>query len=504
MNLELEHNGCPTLKAVRPGYLRPFAWLTHLEFSPCPISPRSRMLRLSQRDSHFDFRRPDLLATRLAFYAFAILLGHACIAAEESFSPVVVASVTETQISSGQRVVGTVQPLRTSTIGSAADGRVLEFLINQGDAVEQGQPLARLRTDTLMIELAAAKAELTLYEHLLAELKNGSRAEDIAEARANMLGAKSAMHTSATKLRRVKSLAASRATSASTLDDARERAEFTRYAFSASEALLKRIQLGPRVERIAQADARVELQKQKVRMIEDRLAKFTIRAPFDGYVSAEYTEVGAWISQGDPIAQVIQLNEVEVQAPITAEHAVQLRRGDTIRVEFPELPNQLITGTVDRIVPVADSRARTFPAYIRMQNTVRDGTPVLMAGMLARVDLPAGEKRIMPLVPKDALVLHAAERSVFVVDRDAKTDSDNQTGTARKVEVELGVAFRGRIQVRGDVHANDLVVVVGNERLRDGVRVAIQGPPVSDDAETDSILRSAGTQAADQSTRDSQ
>ena len=434
----------------------------------------------------------------------ALLACARCFASEAPLSPVVVATVLEKQISIGQRVVGTVEPLRASTIGSAAEGRVLEFLVNQGDAVKKDQPLARLRTDTLMIELSAAKAELTLNEQLLAELKNGSRPEDIEEARARMLGAKSAMETSAAQLRRVQSLAASRATSAASLDEALQRAEFSRFTFSAAEALLKRIQLGPRIERIAQADARVELQKQKVRLIEDRLAKFTIRAPFDGYVAVEYTEVGAWISQGDPIAQVVQLDEVEVQAPITAEHAVQLRRGDTIRVEFPELPNHLITGTVDRIVPVADSRARTFPAYIRLQNSLRDGTPLLMAGMLARVDLPAGEKHTMPLVPKDALVLNAAERAVFVVDRDASNGKHSALGTARKVDVELGVAVAGRIQVRGDVHADDLVVVVGNERLRDGDRVSIQGPPARDDPPADSVHRPAAAETADAASRVSQ
>jgi RND family efflux transporter MFP subunit len=416
---------------------------------------------------------------------------------------VVVARVVETEVSAGQRVLGTVQPLRTSTIGSAADGRVVEFLVNNGDAVQEDQPLARLRTDTLMIELAAAKAELSLYEQQLAELANGSRPEDIAEAQAKMLGAKAAMEVAAANLRRVESLAASKATSATALDEAKERAEFTRYVHSAAEALLKRVQLGPRAEQISQAEARFELQKQNVLLIEDRLAKFTIRAPFDGFVAAEFTEVGAWISQGDPIAQVIQLNEVEVESPVTAEYAVRLRPGDTIRVEFPELPDQLIVGTVDRIVPIADARSRTFPVYIRIPNQVRDGTPLLMAGMLARVELPAGQKQTMPLVPKDALVLDTSERSVYIVRLDGnaagenRTGTQNRTGTVQKVPVDLGVAVRGRIQIRGNVSAGDLVVVVGNERLRNDDRVQIQWEQVDDETATQSVVRSADIPAAE-------
>ena len=436
---------------------------------------------------------PQGPSLRIAVAGAMLLLPQTVFA--EGLSPVVVAPVIEAEVSAAQRVVGNVQPLRTSTIGSAADGRVLEFLVNQGDFVRRAEPLARLRTDTLMIELEAARAELRLNEQLLAELRNGSRPEEIAEARAKMLGAKAAMETAAIKLKRVKSLAASRATSALDLDEAHERAEFTRYVHVAAEELLKRIEEGPRVEQVAQAEARVELQKQKVLLIEDRLSKFTIRSPFDGFVAAEFTEVGAWISQGDPIAQVIELDSVEVEAPITAEYAVQLRRGDTIRVEFPELPNQLITGIVDRIVPIADSRTRTFPVFIRIQNEVSDGVPLLMAGMLARVDLPAGRKKSVPLVPKDALVLNAAERCVYIVDQDNNGPSQQATGTVRKVNVELGVAVRGRIQVRGEVNEGNLVVVVGNERLRDGDRVSVKRQPIAEDTSTP-IVRSADTQSA--------
>jgi RND family efflux transporter MFP subunit len=416
----------------------------------------------------------------------------------QDLAAVVVTRVIEAQVNASRRVVGTVNPLRSSTIGSAVDGRVVEFLINRGDPVKKNQPLARLRAETLEIELAAAEAELNLFEHQLAELENGSRSEDIDEARARMLGAQAAMKNASSRLKRLESLFGSRATAEADVEDARERAEFTRYVVSAAEALLKRIEAGPRVEQIAQAEARVELQRQKARLIEDRIKKHTVVAPFEGFVAMEFTEVGAWVTRGDPIAQVVQLDEVEIEAPTTAEYAVQLRRGDSIRIEFPELPGQLFTGKFARVVPVAAARSRTFPIYIRMTNPIRDGVPLLMAGMLARVELPTGQRQTMPLVTKDALVLNEKDRAVFVVDPDSPSPpteqtqtGTNPTGTARRVPVELGVAAGGLIQIRGAVRAGDLVVTVGNERLRDGDRVAILRVIENDVSALESVLHSA-------------
>lgn len=424
-----------------------------------------------------------MASTRLSvlksfFLVVFVVQGTSTLAQAPEPKPVVVANVIEAEVKSGRRVIGTVTPLRTSTIGSAVEGRVQSFLVNEGDAVEQGQILAQLQTATLEIERLAAKAELDLSIQQLAELENGSRPEDIAEADANMRSAKAALTNAETKLNRMETLSDRRAASPLELDDARENAEAAKFAFLATEALLKRIKEGARKETIAQAAAQVELQRQRLALIEDRIAKSAIKAPFDGFVSAEFTEVGAWITRGDPIVEVIELDEVEIEVPVTAETVVSLRKGDVIRVEFPELPNELLTGKIDRIVPLSANRARTFPVQIKLQNRIEEGTPLLMAGMLARVDLPAGQRQTLPLVPKDALVLNGNDRSVYVVDGSA----DNSVGVVRKVNVDLGVAVEDRIQVRGDIKVDDLVVVVGNERLIPDSEVKIVGgfEPITD------------------------
>jgi RND family efflux transporter MFP subunit len=392
----------------------------------------------------------------------------------QEIKPVVVAIVIEADVRAGQRVVGTVKPLRTSRIGSALDGRVLEFLVDEGQMIRKGQTLAQLATRTLEIEQAAATAEHQLALSRLAELENGSRPEDIAEADAIMQAAKATAKNADSQLERMESLARGSASSLGELDDAKERADAAMFSLKATQALLKRIKEGPRKEAIAQAEAQVELQKQKLELINDRLMKSTITAPFDGFVSAEFTEKGAWINRGDPIVEIIQMDEVEILAPVTVETVVGLRKGDAIRVEFPEIPNQILTARVDRIVPVAAAQARTYPVYLRLKNKFKNETPMLLAGMLARVDVPVGQRMKLPLVPKDALVLNGKDRSVFVVDIDKKDSSiKSATGSVRKVAVELGVASDDRIQVIGEIKAGDFVVVEGNERLVPNSQVKI-------------------------------
>ena len=94
-----------------------------------------------------------------------------------------------------------------------------------------------------------------------------------------------------------------------------------------------------------------------------------------------------------------------------------------------------------------------------------------MAGMLARVDLPAGSARRLPLVPKDALVLSEGKRSVFLIEPDEKKPGE---GVAREVMVDLGIASGNLIQVSSKLKSGQAVAIVGNERLVDGQRVIMR------------------------------
>ena len=393
-----------------------------------------------------------------------------------------VARVIERELNVGHRVVGSVMPIQSSTVGTAVNGRVENFLVDVGDAVRKGDVLAELRTGTLEIELKAARAELTLRQEELQELRNGSRPEEISEARARMLAAKAIRQNESSNLTRLEQLVKRQAINPTDLDDARARAESTSQILIALQAALSRIESGPRAEQIAQAHARVALQEAQVELIEDRILKYTVRSPFDGFVTAEHTEVGEWVSDADPIADVIALEYVEILCNVPAEQALRLRRGRDIRIEFPELPGEVFTGRVDQVVPIADRRTRTFPVNIRLQNRMNEGRPLLLAGMLARAVLPTGDRTVMPLVPKDSLVLNGSRRSVFIVASAAESGS---SAKVRSVSVTLGVSDAGLIQVKGELKAGDVVVVRGNERLRDGQEVSVSPTAESDTSVAD-------------------
>lgn len=377
---------------------------------------------------------------------------------------VTVSELVERSIASTQVFVGTVEPVRRATIGAAVDGRIVEFPIDQGDRVEAGQKLAQLLTDTISLELAAAQAELRLREERLGELRNGSRPEEIEQARARLAAAEAR-----TRFARARSKRTEAAFESGRAVSEDEHEEMIAVAAEAQEAMLEARAVhelavaGPRAEVIAQAEAEVAVQRAVAERLSDQVQKHTVIARFAGYVVAEYTEEGAWVNRGGPVAEVVALDEVEVIAQVVEGDVPFIVPGQEVEVEVTALPGEKFRGRVVVTVPQADSRSRTFPVKVRVANKITEAGPTLKPGMLARVTLPVGNRQTATLAPKDAVVLGGRAPMLFVVDGSGEVGAE---GKARAVPVELGVASGPLIQVSGDIRPGDHVVVEGNERLR--------------------------------------
>lgn len=378
-------------------------------------------------------------------------------------APVVVARVQEREINVGQTFVGTVVPLRTSTVGSPVEGRVIEFSVNEGDRVKAGQRLVQLRTRTLEIELAGAKAERELRQHELAELEL-TRPKEIEQAEARMLAGKALMDFAASRLARDRDLQG-KVSNAITQDEYQEHvsaAEEARETYREKKSAWELANAGLWDKKIDQARARLAIQQETVLRLEDDIQEHTIVAPFDGYVTEEFTEMGQWIAKGSPVVQVVELESVDVEVPVPEAHVANLSVGARSRVEIGALSETMLQGEVVLVVPQADVRSRSFPVKIRVKNRIAPNGIWIKPGMFARVTLPVGDKGSALMVPKDALVLSERSTMVWVVQPEAKTPT---TGRVRPVSVELGLADDEWIEIRGELQPGQLVVIEGNERI---------------------------------------
>jgi RND family efflux transporter MFP subunit len=375
---------------------------------------------------------------------------------------VLVTAARSDTISEPRTFVGTIRPIRRSLVGSAAAGRVEEYLINEGDAVKAGQPIAQLRRGVILAELDAAKGQLAVRQAELGEMEK-SHQEEIEQAQARLNHAQALLAFRQSKVERSKALGASIARELYEEDSslAAQAAASVREA----QAALRLLTQGARQMKTEQARAWVEAQRAEVQRLQEQFDRHTMYAPFDGFVTAEHTEVGQWLMQGDPVAEIVELNVVDVEIAIVEDFIVNVHPGLEGRVEIPAQPGQPLPGVVAIVNPQADARARTFPVKVRVENQLVEGQPLLKAGMFARVTLAVGKPTPCVVVPKDAVVLGGPSPLVYVV------ASQGGKSAVRPVPVTLGPAQGTWIAAIGELKEGDPVVVEGNERLRPGQEV---------------------------------
>ena len=445
--------------------------------------------------------------------ALCVLFGPgAPAAAQMPPARVLVAEVQQRELAAGATFVGTVAASRTSMVGSPVEGRVVELLVEEGDDVKQNDPLARLRTRQLEIQLAAAKAEFSLRSWELAELSE-SLPEQIKQAQHRVLASQALKDFTASRLKRTKTLYDRKATSEDDLQEVSSAADGAEQKYLEDTSAWK-LAVATREEKLAQAQARLVAQQEEVNRLQDEIDEHTIRSPFDGYVTEEHTEIGQWIAKGAAVVEVVELKSVDVEVSVLESYAPRVRLGMPAQVTIGDLPGQpgagesrsrWWTAPVSAILPKADVRSRTFPIKVRLDNPTGPGGPAFKAGMSASVTLQVGTTAKVLLVPKDALVLGGRVPMVYVATPMPKQPTPqggppaggpppkgsppggppagpSPDSVASAVPVELGMAVDGLVEVRGDLKPGQRVVVEGNERLFPGrpLIVVEQQPPATE------------------------
>lgn len=241
------------------------------------------------------------------------------------------------------------------------------------------------------------------------------------------------------------------------LADARRRqaeASTLRGAIPASEIR----SLEAEVEIAAAAAARLEAEARQQRAL---LRRHAVQAPFAGVISEKLVEVGEWVAPGDAVLALVDTDALRIDFPVPQEYAgrlddqvnVLLGAGDGVRAE------------VIASVPVNDPTARTF-----LMRTAVPQELALLPGMSvrARLRLPAAQEQV--LVPRDALVRYPDGRvSVWLV---VAEEGDT---VARERFVRTGATRDSQAAVLEGLAAGQQVVVRGNEALRDGMILTVQG-----------------------------
>ena len=205
-----------------------------------------------------------------------------------------------------------------------------------------------------------------------------------------------------------------------------------------------------------QAQANLKVTQASVAQVKALQAYETLRAPFDGVITARYVDKGALLQNALPLVDVASIDRVKVTAFIGQDIATFVKVGDLATIVQDEKPERPIEGTVTRCSSAIDPRSRTMLCEIWLDNRQYRIYPGTYVHITLHVKAPA-----LPTIPSEALFSRGEALLVAVV-KDKKL---------KFVTIEPGMDDGKRVQIRSGLSKGDQVALNVPTELADGATV---------------------------------
>jgi RND family efflux transporter MFP subunit len=330
---------------------------------------------------------------------------------------------------------GNIQAITEAPILARADGYLERRMVDIGDRVKTGQPLAEIEAPEVDDQIRQAKASLqqvqASVDQAVANIERGRADEDLAKITAERWAALLAKGV------------------VSRQENDRYQSEY-RSLVAATKALEK----GLAVQRSNVAAAEANLAR-----LDNVQSYRLVKAPFDGVITQRNVDVGALVTAGNTLLfRVAQISTLRTYLNVPQANASEVWMGQPARVSVSNLPGRQFAGTVARTASSLDPASRTLLVEVHVPNA--DGA--LLPGMYARVDLTGSHSSGSLRIPSDALIVRAEGTEVAVV------------GDGHKVhlqKIEVGRDYGDRIEVIGGLSVGQTIIANPGDVVREGMEV---------------------------------
>lgn len=252
--------------------------------------------------------------------------------------------------------------LRQVSLAFNGSERIATLTVQEGDRVRAGQVLGTLDTRTLQLRIAQTEADIAAQRQTLLRLKNGSRPEEIAQARAQVEAAAADAELAQQQLERlqgVRQTTAGRAVSQQDLDAAGARRKVAQAQLENARKAQQLMVAGPRKEDIARAQAQLDAALASLALLQHQLSESELRAPVDAVVRARLLEPGDMASPQRPVFALALSSPKWVRAYVSEPYLGRIREGMPASLSIDSQPDQPLSGRVGYISSVAEFTPKT-------------------------------------------------------------------------------------------------------------------------------------------------
>lgn len=213
------------------------------------------------------------------------------------------------------------------------------------------------------------------------------------------------------------------------------------------------------VAEVELSEAQLLTTKAAMEDAELKLARCAITAPMGGVIRRLDAKVGLFLSVGDPVGEILEMDRVKAVVGIPESDVAAVRPISEVEVEIQALGDRRIIGRRHFLAPSPESVARLYRLELELANESGD----LLPGMFLRAQVV---KKVVPdalSIPIYSVITRNNEQYVFVV----------REGVVHKQPVVLGIMEKWMTQAAEGLKTGDLLVIEGHREVEEGQPVNV-------------------------------
>ena len=215
------------------------------------------------------------------------------------------------------------------------------------------------------------------------------------------------------------------------------------------------------LEQLQNASTALEIASSQVKVAEFNLLHSSIFAPANGKILKRFVEPGEMLGGGTPVFLFgSDENDWIIRIGVVDRDIIRLSLGDRASAVFDTYPDILFSAYISEIAETSDPVIGTFEVEVTLDKDAHK----LVSGFIAKVDIVPSKLEAFYIIPVESLVEGDGKNGfVYILEKD--------TGSARKIGVEIGHIFDREIAISSGLNDGDVVIFKGVEHLSDGAQV---------------------------------
>lgn len=184
-------------------------------------------------------------------------------------------------------------------------------------------------------------------------------------------------------------------------------------------------------------------------------------ASVSGFVNnLDITEANVFITEGNPMAVIVNDEDLAIQIETPFEYVKHLHKNNTIEIELPN--KEWYEAVFYKEIPVVDPLSQTQQMLFKLKQK-----NILPENMNVLISLIVSEKKNTMLLPKEAVLTNETQDNFWIM----KVTKDS---LAIKVPIVKGLESNGKIEIlEPSLNLSDAIILTGGYELPDSTKVKI-------------------------------